>query len=114
MLMKSFRGRTCPPSSKSGTSPASKREGASSPQRLSTRGNRIDLYFRAFDDFRRQRSVLQVLRERFAVMDSPPQKIDNRLALSCVLLIFVGENVGKAGDGVSVSSVRVGNRNSQI
>src|SRR6266850_6578060 len=37
---------------------------------------RIDLRFRALDDFGRQRRVLQLFREFFAVVNSPPKEIN--------------------------------------
>src|ERR1044072_8380501 len=55
--------------------------------------DRIDLGFGFLHDVSRQRRVLQFLREVLAVVQSPPQKVDERFSFRGVFLIFVNKNV---------------------
>jgi hypothetical protein len=57
---------------------------------------------------------LQVFRESLAVVNSPPEKIDERFSLRGVSLIFVNENVGVTRDRIGRWTSSVGDRNAQI
>src|SRR5438876_6553577 len=63
---------------------------------LSACRDQTNFCFGARDDLLRQRRVQQILRERLAVMNSPPQKINKGFAFGRVLLILISENVREA------------------
>src|SRR5258705_7530275 len=85
-----------------------------SPQWLAPRRDRIDLGFRAGNYLFRQRRILQVLCKLFAVMNSPPEKINQCLSFVGVLLLLVSKNVGVTRNRISVLPGGVRDRDSQV
>src|SRR5829696_9487613 len=73
------------------------------PERLPARRDRVELGLGALDDLRRERRVrvLRVFRRGLAVVDAPPEEINEHLALGRVLLVFVDEDVGVTGNRIS-------------
>src|ERR1051326_5067799 len=74
----------------------------------------MNLSLSAFDDFRGQRRILTISCEAFSVMNSPPEEINQSFTLGRIFLIFIGEDVGVAGNRISIGAGRVCNRNGQV
>src|SRR6476469_9990294 len=81
-----------------------------SAQRLTAGSYRTDLRFCTLHDLCRQRRVLQIFSELFAVVNSPPQEINQRFSLLSVLLVFESKNVGVTRKRIRVRSAGICNR----
>jgi hypothetical protein len=62
-------------------------------KRLALMSNRIDLLLGLLDHLLRQRCVKHVFRHLLAVVDGPPEEINQRFSLCLVLLLFVDQQV---------------------
>src|ERR1044072_8352897 len=71
----------------------------------------IDLCFSSLHDVGRQRRVLQVLRESFAVVNSPPQEIHERFSFRSILLGLVDQDVRVARNRISAGAGGICDRN---
>src|SRR5262244_878897 len=90
------------------------REGDLLSQGGASGSDRADLCFRSLHYVGRERRVLQISGVSFAVVNSPPKEINQRLALARIFLILVNENVGVARNRIYVRTGSIRYRHAQI
>src|SRR2546423_1650302 len=85
-----------------------------SAQWLSARADGVDLGFGSLHNLVWKRGEAQLFRVTFAVVQTPPEEINERLALGSILLLFVGEDVRVARNRIGACARRVCDRDAQV